>query len=119
MQGLYHSSDALAILLAMLRTLNLAERAGSPPELALAYANAHGVAGIIPMRRLAVAYARRADEALAAVSDGSVRTWVRLMTMVYRVGIGDGTRRSPRTERPSAWRASSAFAVAGRRCSRR
>ncbi len=88
MQIAYQDGGPIPVLHATLSALNLAERVGPSPELALAYANAHGTAGIIPLHGLAETYARRARETLRAVPDRAVETWLLLMNGVYRLGSG-------------------------------
>ncbi|MCC6554693.1 MAG: AAA family ATPase, partial [Polyangiaceae bacterium] len=85
----YVTGDILRILHATLSNLNLAERAGPSPELALAYGNAHFTAGLIPCFSLARTYARRAHEILEGVTDPAIRSWVYVLAGAYATGVGD------------------------------
>jgi tetratricopeptide (TPR) repeat protein len=75
------------ILYATLRNLNLSERAGPSPELALAYANAHVTTGLIPWFSLAESYGRRARQVLEGVSDPAVRSWVYVLLGSNAIGV--------------------------------
>ncbi|WP_431903490.1 AfsR/SARP family transcriptional regulator [Nonomuraea sp. bgisy101] len=65
----YHRQDQSTMLLAVLRHLDAAERAGGAAERAEAYANFAVVAGLAGFERVSRHYGRLADEAVAAVPD--------------------------------------------------
>src|SRR5207244_2532836 len=73
---------------AWLRTLNLAERAGSAPELARAYANVSLAAGLVPIHALAQSYSQLALAAAEQSGQLPVKNWVGLLAGVYQAGIG-------------------------------
>jgi serine/threonine protein kinase/tetratricopeptide (TPR) repeat protein len=82
------SGELPRILYATLRNLNLAERGGPSPELALAYANAQVTTGLVPLFRLADAYGRRLHETLEGISDPAVRSWSYVLAGSYACGVG-------------------------------
>ena len=65
----FHRQDQTALLLAVLRHLESAERSGGVPERAEAYANVAVVAALAGLGTVARHYGRLADEAIAAVPD--------------------------------------------------
>jgi class 3 adenylate cyclase/tetratricopeptide (TPR) repeat protein len=87
----YFASQTLASLYATLTNLNLTEQAGPSPELAQAYAQMCVAAGLVPLRRLAEAYGRRAEA--MAQQFGHLPTLARVLINVglYKVGIGEWT----------------------------
>jgi tetratricopeptide (TPR) repeat protein len=84
----YVTGDLLPILFVTVANLNLAERAGPSPELALAYVSSHLTVGLIPWSSLAATYGKKAHEALVGVTDPSVRTWVYVLAGAYATGVG-------------------------------
>jgi serine/threonine protein kinase/tetratricopeptide (TPR) repeat protein len=88
----YVTGDIQRILYATLANVNLAERAGPSPELALAYGNMHVTTGLIPMFGLAESYWRRTQEVLEGVADPAVRSWICILAGAYAVGVGDWER---------------------------
>jgi serine/threonine protein kinase len=92
LQIAYYQGRPLDMFTATLQTLNLAERGGPSPELGMAYAIAHAVAGILPIRGLAEIYLRKANETLAAHPDPCVDSYLQLLTGVYRSGTGEWLR---------------------------
>jgi serine/threonine protein kinase/tetratricopeptide (TPR) repeat protein len=90
-QGFYYAGDALPMLYACVRTLNLAELARPSPELTIAYANAYAVAGVLPARRLVEVYRRRALENMRAAPDPAAETYFLMLSGVYLTGIGSST----------------------------
>jgi tetratricopeptide (TPR) repeat protein len=82
------TGELVRILYATLRNLNLAERAGPSPELALAYANAQVTTGLIPWTSLAERYGRRLHETLEGVDDPAVRSWSYVLAGSYACGVG-------------------------------
>ena len=88
MEVLYFSGDALPMMHACISSLNLGELAGESPELATAYTNAFAVCGIIPARKLAEFYRRRANEMNERFPDPMVECHLRMVSGVYAVGTG-------------------------------
>lgn len=85
----YWSNETTSAIYAVLRTLNLAERAGPSPELARAYANMCLVAGFISWHSLAQAYARRAQEVAQSVEHRAALAWVLEIIAIYSIGVGN------------------------------
>ncbi len=85
----YFSHDTLGMFYAALRNINLAERAGPSPELVTAYASLYGIAGLIPLRRLAEAYALHAYSHAEEHTDRGALLWLLTMDAIYRLGIAD------------------------------
>jgi tetratricopeptide (TPR) repeat protein len=88
-QACYYTGEALPMMYACLRMLNLAECARPSPELTIAYANAHAVAGVVPSRRLAHLYRRRAIANIASAPDPIAETYFLLLAGIYSTGVGD------------------------------
>jgi serine/threonine protein kinase/tetratricopeptide (TPR) repeat protein len=86
LQIAYYTGKPADMFLATFRTLNLAEKAGPVPELAMAYSIAHAVAGIIPLPAVADFYLRRAKGALAQTHDPAVDSYLQLLAGVYQSG---------------------------------
>ena len=82
------ANEDLASLHASFRTLNLAERAGAPAELARGFATVGALVGLIPQPKLADRYLDRAEEAAATADDVRARMWVSLVRGFYYAGIG-------------------------------
>lgn len=87
-QSYYYTGDVLRMLYACLRTLNLTESASPSPELTVAYANAHAVAGILPSRKLVGIYHQRAMTNIARAPDAVSETYFLTLSGVYLTGIG-------------------------------
>jgi serine/threonine protein kinase/tetratricopeptide (TPR) repeat protein len=94
LQVLYFSGDALAMLHACLSSLNFAERSGRSADLASAYSNAFAVAGVIPLRRLAESYRRRAHEANGQQPGSAIECYLRMQSGGYSIGIAAWDRAS-------------------------
>jgi tetratricopeptide (TPR) repeat protein len=90
----YMGSELPLMLLAMSSSMNLAERAGPSPYLALGYVNAGATAGIIPIRGMADGYFSLARAALERHPNQDVETFMNLLEGHYRFGCGDFTRAS-------------------------
>ena len=73
------SNDVLRILYATIKNLNLSERAGPSPELALAYGNAQVAASLVPWQSLAARYGQRMEAVLDSVADAGVRCWAYML----------------------------------------
>lgn len=92
MRVAYYQHDTAGMFYAALRSINLAERAGPSSELVAAYASLFGIAGLIPVRRLAETYARLGYEAVAqGHGSRTAHRWLLHMDAIYRLGTGDWT----------------------------
>ncbi len=80
--------DPYWVTYAALRSLNLAERAGSSPELAKAYAGMSVIAPQLRLHRLASHYYERAQEVAEAVGQPSAMAYVWLASSLYLTGTG-------------------------------
>jgi len=92
LQIFYYRGQQLEMLHATLKTLNLSEQLGPSPELARAYAIAHAVAGVMPVRWLAEAYLEDATDILREIPDAPVESYLQLLTGVYRSGTAEWDR---------------------------
>lgn len=88
----YLSNDTTLLLLSTLSTLNLAERVQVSPELARAYANMSSVASLIPWRKLALLYERRAWEILPLIHRPYEEAYASMVFAVQYSGLGDWER---------------------------
>ena len=82
-------ADALAILHATLRCLNLAERAGPSPTLANAYAASSCTAAMLSLASLSRAYSRRAHATLDLAEDGPARSFALAMDALSHLARGE------------------------------
>jgi class 3 adenylate cyclase/tetratricopeptide (TPR) repeat protein len=82
------ANEDFASLHASLQTLNLAEKAGAPAELARGFATVGAVIGLIPQPKLADRYLSRAEEAAATTEDLRAVMWVALVRGFYYAGVG-------------------------------
>src|SRR5207253_2456803 len=85
----YLNDAKLACLHAAFRTLNLAESAGTSPELARAYANASVLFGLLSMHRAARAHALRARKTAEEVNLLPCSTYVFEVVGIYWYGVGE------------------------------
>eukprot|EP00741_Cyanophora_paradoxa_P006997 tig00001067_g6769.t1 len=74
-QACFLQGDVEGQLLAMLTALNLAERLGSPVDLARSFANAAATCAVLKLFPTARSYLRRARDALAQAGEGAVAAW--------------------------------------------
>lgn len=95
----YLSNERTFAIYSALRGLNLAERAGSSPELAEAYAQMTVGAGLIPLRFLAEIYSQRAVDIAEEVGTPPTIANVAMVTSVYRGGIGQWADARPELEK--------------------
>ncbi len=79
----------LSLTHAVIRTLNLTERAGATPELARAYANMGMLMGLLPIHWLARFYLQKALDTLDALDHSEPRAYVNLINALYGLGTGD------------------------------
>jgi tetratricopeptide (TPR) repeat protein len=89
MEVYYLQGSPVRILLTSLRSLNLAESAGSSPELSRCYASFAAIMGLVPWHREAVAYFKRAAESASRVDSFESIEWSSLCEGTYRAGIGE------------------------------
>jgi serine/threonine protein kinase/tetratricopeptide (TPR) repeat protein len=90
----YNGAAFPPMLHAMASSLNLAERAGPSPYLALGYVNVGATAGILPLRRLANHYFLLARRALDGHPNAEIESFVNLLEGHYRLGCGEFSRAS-------------------------
>lgn len=83
----FTTGNVLQLLYGALAHLNVAEMAGAPAEMAVAYSNAQVIIGLIPLFSVAEAYGRRAHQALSVVNDPVVQSWVYMMTSGHAAGV--------------------------------
>jgi len=85
----YYANQVTLSLYAALRSLNLAESAGLSPELARGYAAVGALTGLIPLRKVAESYCRRALDVAHMVNDLSAHTFVSMAVGYYYIGVGN------------------------------
>lgn len=85
----YMANNTLGLFYACLRMLNLAELAQSNPELARAQSQTATIGAVVPCRRLAVFYLRKAKETIKGVDHLPSQAWVNYVTGIYHVGVGN------------------------------
>ncbi len=84
----FYSSETLPIIYTVLSFLNAAEKAGTSPELATAYASTGVLAGFAQLHKLAETYVDRALAVARAVNQPSNLTTVNVVTGVYQITVG-------------------------------
>jgi hypothetical protein len=82
----YYTGDGSRMLHACLESLNLSETEPPSPELTTAYANAHAVAGVLPVRGLVEVYRTRALANMARAPDAAAETYFLMLSGVYLTG---------------------------------
>jgi class 3 adenylate cyclase len=85
-------NKSLHCLLAVFRSLNLAELAGASPELARGYSSAGSLLGFMTLHRAANAYFSLAERTSADINDPASSAWVSLARAVYLTGVGEWNR---------------------------
>jgi len=86
---IYYLQDmSLPCLLAVFRSLNLAELAGSSPELARGYSSAGSLVGFMTLHKAAKSYFELAEKISAEIQDPASRAWVSLARAMYLAGVG-------------------------------
>jgi class 3 adenylate cyclase/tetratricopeptide (TPR) repeat protein len=87
---IYYLQDmSLQCLLAVFRSLNLAELAGSSPELARGYSSAGSLVGFMTLHKAANTYFELAEKTSDKIQDPASRAWVSLARAMYLAGIGE------------------------------
>jgi predicted ATPase/serine/threonine protein kinase len=84
----FFRGEGLPIFYAGIRALNLAETASPSIELAAAYANAHAVTGVVPLRALSESYYQQAVETLKRHGDPATESYLMTLHGIYRTGLG-------------------------------
>ncbi len=85
----YLGNEAAMVVYNSFQTANIAERLGPSPELARSYANIVLIAALIPLHRVARAYARRGLTMANELGDESVLAWVLEASALYNIGVGE------------------------------
>jgi class 3 adenylate cyclase/tetratricopeptide (TPR) repeat protein len=86
---IYYLQDMpLQCLLAVFRSLNLAELAGSSPELARGYSSTGSLVGFMTLHKAANAYFKLAEQTSDQIRDPASRAWIDLARGMYLAGIG-------------------------------
>jgi eukaryotic-like serine/threonine-protein kinase len=94
----YYLGEDVLLLFANLSTLNLSELARPSAELAMAYANAAAVAGILPAHRLAERYFALALATLKETPDPAVASYIEMLAAVHLAGVGRTAESAQRAE---------------------
>lgn len=87
-ESYFYTRQNLPLVHAAVRTLNLTERAGPSPELAIAYANMGMLMGVIPIHRFARFYLQRAQQIAQSLGRLAPLGYVNLITALYSLGTG-------------------------------
>lgn len=84
----YYSRETLLPLYCVIRILNEAEASRIPAEIARGFAGTGALLGVVPMRRVAEWYLRRALERLSQVDDLATHEIVQIVVGFYYIGVG-------------------------------
>lgn len=84
----FYSNETLPIMYTVVRFLNEAEKAGTSPELAIAYSSTGVLAGFAQLHKLAEAYVERGLKVAKTVNQLSNVITVNVVTSAYKVTIG-------------------------------
>ena len=84
----FYSNETLPIIYVALRFLNEAEKAGTSPELAIAYSSVAVLAGLMGLHKLAEMYVERGISVAAEVNQPSNLITVDVVTCVYLITVG-------------------------------
>ena len=84
----FYSNETLPIIYVGLRFLNEAERAGTSPELAIAYSSMAVLTGLMQLHKLAEMYVDRGIAVAGEVNQLSNRITVNVVTCVYQITVG-------------------------------
>jgi hypothetical protein len=85
----YFNGDKARLVYSTLRATNLAEFAGLSSLLAVNYSSLGAICGVIPLRRRAEQYLKRAFELSAKLGIPSVSAKVNLLGGLYKTSVGD------------------------------
>jgi len=95
----FYSQEQLPVVYCILRFVNIAERAGSSPELASSYSAMAVLAGFAQLHSLADIYVNRALLIAEEVNQPANLITVQVVTSVYQISIGKWEEIRPRAER--------------------
>jgi len=84
----FYSNETLPIVYVALRFLNEAEKAGTSPELAIAYSSMAVLAGFMQLHNLAETYVDRGLSVAVKVNQPSNQITVNVVTCVYQITVG-------------------------------
>ncbi|HSO11866.1 MAG TPA: adenylate/guanylate cyclase domain-containing protein [Anaerolineales bacterium] len=84
----FYSNETLPIIYVALRFLNEAEKAGTSPELAIAYSSTAVLAGLMQLHKLAEMYVERGIAVAEKVNQPSNLITVNVVTCVYQITVG-------------------------------
>ena len=84
----FYSNETLPIMYTVLRFLNEAEKAGTSPELAVAYSSMGVLAGFAQLHKLAETYVERGVATGSEVNQLSNRITVNVVTSAYNITVG-------------------------------
>ncbi|HKI53007.1 MAG TPA: hypothetical protein VJ987_02695, partial [Anaerolineales bacterium] len=84
----FYSNESLPIIYVGLRFLNEAEKAGTSPELAIAYSSMAVLAGLMGLHNLAETYVERGIAVANRVNQPSNLITVNVVTCVYQITVG-------------------------------
>jgi len=98
----FYSNESIPIMYSILQFLNSAEKAGTSPELASAYAGAAVLAGFAQLHSLAESYVDRAIKVAREVNQPSNLISVGVVTSVYQVSVGKWEEIRQRAEESKA-----------------
>ncbi|MEW5849756.1 MAG: adenylate/guanylate cyclase domain-containing protein [Myxococcota bacterium] len=85
----YYRNEMFPAISAGLLSVNLAEGAGSSPELARAYSLVCIAAGLVPLHPLARLYFSLARQTAAGMPNSSAQAYVLFATSLYAIGVGE------------------------------
>ncbi|HSL42495.1 MAG TPA: adenylate/guanylate cyclase domain-containing protein [Anaerolineales bacterium] len=98
----FYSQETLPIIYSILRFVNIAERAGSSPELASSYSAMAVLAGFAQLHSLAEIYVNRALAIAEEVNQPSNLITVQVVTSVYQISVGKWEEIRARAEKAKA-----------------
>lgn len=88
----YFANDTPLTLLATFRTLNVAERAGISPELAIGRVGLGLLSGMIPFHRIARSYIESGLDVAIKANDAAGECYSRMVAALYYGGVGNWSR---------------------------
>jgi len=98
----FYSNETLPIMYTVLRFLNEAEKAGTSPELAIAYSSMGVLSGLAQLHKLAETYVERGLAVAEEVNQLSNVITVNVVTSAYKVTIGKWDEVRQRVEEAKA-----------------
>lgn len=85
----FYSNETVPIVYTALRFLNEAEKAGTSPELAIAYSSMAVLSGLAQLHILAETYVERGIAVMEKVNQPSNRITIDVVTGVYQITVGE------------------------------